>query len=154
MSRPKPDPVRTARVAAALRAYVMNQGWKQSEISSKVGVPLSVVSPVLSGKRPLGYVSAKRWAKALHVSEKFLLTGEGQLVKGFPAEQSDGKVTVIAPTRAIFPSDKAYITFLETELKQKETIATNALSKITYLEKENADLRKRIFVDIDPKKNL
>lgn len=154
MSRPKPDPVRTAKVAAALRAYAMTKGWKQKDISSRVGIPLSVVSPVLSGKRPLGYVSAKKWAKALHVSESFLLSGEGQLVKGFPSQQNKGVVSAVVPTRAVFPSDKEYITFLETELKQKETLAANALTRITYLEKENSDLRKRINVDINPDRIL
>lgn len=57
----------------ALRGYLTSKGWSQKTLSLKTGISPAHISEMLSGKRPIGPLIAKKLGKALSVDYRRFL---------------------------------------------------------------------------------
>ncbi len=64
-----------------LRKYLETHGITQEQIAKEFGVTKSAINQLLTGKRPFGKQSAKRWSERFGLSVAWLLTGEGDMLK-------------------------------------------------------------------------
>lgn len=73
-------------VALAVKGWMAAQGLKITDVAERLGVSVQAVSSQLSGDRPFGRMNATRYAEIFKLNANYLMTGEGQLVAGDPAE--------------------------------------------------------------------
>lgn len=71
-----------------LRSFFDSQGITQQDIADRFGVSKQTINPYMTGAKPFGKKVAQRWADEFGLSASWLLTGEGEMLKG-SAERSD-----------------------------------------------------------------
>lgn len=64
-----------------LKQYFDNQGIRQVDICNILGKSKAQISNYLTGKVPFGKKAAKEWSNAFGLSESWLLTGEGEMLR-------------------------------------------------------------------------
>jgi transcriptional regulator with XRE-family HTH domain len=72
-------------ICLEIKAYLARKGITIKEAAALLGGTPQTVTSQLSG-RTFGRNSARRYAEVFGFSETYLMTGEGQLVAGDPAE--------------------------------------------------------------------
>ena len=145
MARPKKDPVRTMEIAAAVRQYFADQGKKQLEIAAETGLDTSVVSPLLTGKRPFGYRTGKVFADTYGFSQEYLADGRGPMMGD--ADLGEGGVFFITPEylpENFFADKDEYNAYLLSKLKASDIALASARKKIMDVVAENADYLSRL----------
>lgn len=65
-----------------LKSYFRKQGITQTDIASKLGVTTASVNAIFTGKRNIGRKVAENLQEAFGISAAWLLTGEGNMLKG------------------------------------------------------------------------
>lgn len=104
-------------VCEALRAYFRSHKISISEAARRLNLTQPAVSSQLQG-RAFSQKSAARWAETFGFSAAYLLTGEGSLVPGDPAQPSTQKaVTLPGEVVSMFTDMAATIR------SQQETVA-------------------------------
>lgn len=74
-------------ICLEIKAYLARKGITIKEAAALLGGTPQTVTSQLSG-RTFGRNSARRYAEVFGFSETYLMTGEGQLVAGDPAEEA------------------------------------------------------------------
>lgn len=69
-------------ICKALQEYFDKQGLTQVAIAEKLGVSKAYVNSLFTGKRPFGKKQAEIWEATFGISRAFLLSGEGEMLKG------------------------------------------------------------------------
>lgn len=64
-----------------LKQYFDSQGIRQVDICNILGKSKAQISNYLTGKVPFGKKAAKEWSNAFGLSESWLLTGEGEMLR-------------------------------------------------------------------------
>lgn len=64
-----------------LKQYFDKQGIRQVDICNILGKSKAQISNYLTGKVPFGKKAAKEWSNAFGLSESWLLTGEGEMLR-------------------------------------------------------------------------
>lgn len=64
-----------------LKQYFDSQGIRQIDICNILGKSKAQISNYLTGKVPFGKKAAKEWSNAFGLSESWLLTGEGEMLR-------------------------------------------------------------------------
>ena len=64
-----------------LKQYFYSQGIRQVDICNILGKSKAQISNYLTGKVPFGKKAAKEWSNAFGLSESWLLTGEGEMLR-------------------------------------------------------------------------
>lgn len=64
-----------------LKQYFDNRGIRQVDICNILGKSKAQISNYLTGKVPFGKKAAKEWSNAFGLSESWLLTGEGEMLR-------------------------------------------------------------------------
>lgn len=80
-------------VALAVKGYFSAHGVKINDVAAALGVTPQSVTSQLSGTRPFGRMNARRYAEAFGFNETYLMTGEGSLVAGDPAQDGQPQGT-------------------------------------------------------------
>ena len=65
-----------------LRRYLTNLGLTQDEIAKRFGVTKQAINSLLTGRKPFGKQNAIKWANEFGLNAAWLLTGEGEMIKG------------------------------------------------------------------------
>ena len=76
-----------------LKEYFDNKGITQSEIAEKLGGSKAYVNALFTGKRAFGKKQAEAWVNLFGLSASWLLTGEGEMLTGVQAEQTEQSFT-------------------------------------------------------------
>lgn len=69
------------RIGAELKAYFADKNIRQEDMALTLGVSQQAVSALLNGK-PFGKKNAEKWSSAFGIQFNWLLTGEGEMLKG------------------------------------------------------------------------
>lgn len=80
-------------VALAVKGWMAAQGLKITDVAERLGVSVQAVSSQLSGDRPFGRLNATRYAEIFKLNANYLMTGEGSLVAGDPAQDGQPQGT-------------------------------------------------------------
>ncbi len=139
----------TKEIATAVKRYLGGQGMSLTDAGEVLGLGRSAVSNQLTGNRPFGKASARRWADAFGFDRHYLLTGEGALFAGEqPGEQP--RRSTPAPDDVVIPAAVAemYRNMSSTILSQQETIQLLVRSS---LQSNSAGLQQKKAGDpLDP----
>ena len=104
-------------ICEAVRAYFRSQKISFEEAAARLNLTRTAISKQLAD-RPFSQKSAARWAETFGFSAAYLLTGEGALVPGDPAQPSTQKaVTLPGEVVSMFTDMAATIR------SQQETVA-------------------------------
>lgn len=68
-------------IIKSLAEYFGNQGIKQKDIAESMGVSLSYINALFTGRKPIGKKSAQKFSELYGLSKAWLLTGEGEMFK-------------------------------------------------------------------------
>lgn len=68
-------------IGESLKIFFKEKGLTQEQVADIMGVSQGYVTQLLNGKSAFGKTNAKKWGKAFGLSESWLLTGEGDMVK-------------------------------------------------------------------------
>lgn len=68
-------------IIKSLAEYFGNQGIKQKDIAESMGVSLSYINALFTGRKPIGKKSAQKFSELYGLSKAWLLTGEGDMLK-------------------------------------------------------------------------
>lgn len=71
-----------AKIGEKLRQYFENQGIKQVDIASTIGVNPSYITKIYKGEREIGKEQVDKWVTHYGLSKVWLLTGEGEMLQG------------------------------------------------------------------------
>lgn len=74
------DKVTVARINKEVRLWLNRQRISREDAAARLGLTPASLSVYLAG-RPFTESRARRWAAAFGLSERFLLTGQGPVVK-------------------------------------------------------------------------
>lgn len=69
-------------IASALAIYFKGQNITQDVIAKQLGVTQQYVSGLLTGRNKFGKKQANRFSQLYGINPVFLLTGEGEMLKG------------------------------------------------------------------------
>ena len=128
MARPKKNPAITAEIAMTVRNYFSSIGKKQLEIAAETGLDTSVVSPLLTGKRPFGYKTAKIFAQTYGFSQEFLSDGRGTLVEDEKGV-SNVQISEYVPESCFADRDE-YNAYLLSKLRSSDIALASAQKKM------------------------
>ena len=104
-------------ICEAVRAYFRSEKISFEEAAARLNLTRTAISKQLAD-RPFSQKSAARWAETFGFSAAYLLTGEGSLVPGDPAQPSTQKaVTLPGEVVSMFTDMAATIR------SQQETVA-------------------------------
>ena len=70
-----------AKIGEKLRQYFENQGIKQVDIASAIGVNPSYITKIYKGEREIGKEQVDKWVTHYGLSKIWLLTGEGEMLQ-------------------------------------------------------------------------
>lgn len=70
-----------AKIGEKLRQYFENQGIKQVDIASAIGVNPSYITKIYKGEREIGKEQVDKWVTHYGLSKVWLLTGEGEMLQ-------------------------------------------------------------------------
>lgn len=70
-----------AKIGEKLRQYFENQGIKQVDIASAIGVNPSYITKIYKGEREIGKEQVDKWVTRYGLSKIWLLTGEGEMLQ-------------------------------------------------------------------------
>ena len=90
------------KIYEELKEYFESQGISQKEIAYKTEVTPAYVNKLLNGEKGFGKKTAAKWSNLFGLSESYLLTGEGEMLKSskFTATKDNNGIPLI-PTNAI-----------------------------------------------------
>ncbi|MBD5352325.1 MAG: LexA family transcriptional regulator [Bacteroides sp.] len=75
-----------------LSEYFKERGLSQVAIAEELGVTKAYVNALLSGRQRFGKQQAQKWSEKFGISKSWLLTGEGEMLKG--SEVSEPSVSL------------------------------------------------------------
>jgi phage repressor protein C with HTH and peptisase S24 domain len=78
------------KISEELSLFFKERCITQEEIAQQLGVTQQYVSSLLSGKAAFGKKQAKRFAELYGIQQSWLLTGEGEMLKGETQSAPDG----------------------------------------------------------------
>ncbi len=120
-------------VTDELKAYFSEKGIKQVEIADKLGVKKSFVSELLAGKRTLGHETAVKLNKVYGFDLNWLLTGEGEMLKGQTEAPEAGQTDAvrIAQLRAEMDELKKQLDDERRNLLEQNKKLTDIIERLT-----------------------
>lgn len=68
-------------IIKGLAYYFGNQGIKQKDIAEAMGVSISYINALFTGRKPIGKKAAQKFSELYGISYPWLLTGEGEMLK-------------------------------------------------------------------------
>ena len=75
------DPEKQQAIGKQLEAFFKEKGMLKKDIALKLGITQAYITKILSGERGFSMKQAKRWSDLFGLSEVYLLTGTGSIVK-------------------------------------------------------------------------
>lgn len=120
-------------VTDELKAYFSEKGIKQVEIADKLGVKKSFISELLAGKRTLGHETAVKLNKVYGFDLNWLLTGEGEMLKGQAEAPEAGQTDAarIAQLRAEIDGLKKQLDDERRTLLEQNKKLTDIIARLT-----------------------